>query len=114
MPFFHAGIAPRIHTSVLKAGWKSYIMRRFELEPFFQYSEKYQITEAGGVPPMVIAQIMSPLNKKYSLKSVKAAMCGAAPLGAGPQARYEALLGGAAFTQVWGMVNFSVLPVSTL
>ncbi len=80
-------------------------MRRFELEPFFQYSEKYQVTEAGGVPPMIIAQIMSPLNKKYSLKSAKSAFCGAAPLGAGPQNRYEELLGGAAFTQVWGMTE---------
>ena len=80
-------------------------MRRFELEPFFAYSERYQVTESGGVPPMIIAMIMSPLRKKYSLKSAKAAVCGAAPLGAGPQRRFEELLGGAPFTQVYGMTE---------
>jgi 4-coumarate--CoA ligase len=69
-------------------------MRRFELEPYFAYSEKYQVTEIGGVSPMVIAMIMSPLRNKYSLKSAKAAMAGGAPLGVGPQRRFEELLGG--------------------
>ena len=113
MPFFHAAIAPRVHTSVLKAGWKSYVMRRFELEPFFAYSEKYQVTEAGGVPPMIIAMIMSPLRNKYSLKSAKGAMCGGAPLGAGPQKRFEHLLGGAPFTQVYGMTETSCIAMMT-
>jgi 4-coumarate--CoA ligase len=105
LPFFHAAIAPRAHTGVLKAGWKAFVMRRFELEPFFAYSEKYQVTESGGVPPMIIAMIMSPLRNKYSLKSAKAAMAGGAPLGAGPQKRFEDLLGGAPFTQVYGMTE---------
>lgn len=105
LPFFHAAIAPRAHTSTLKAGWSSYVMRKFELEPFFAYSEKYQITDGGGVPPMIIAMIMSPLNKKYSLKCTKGAISGGAPLGAETQKRFEALLGGAPFSQVYGMVR---------
>ena len=106
LPMFHAAIAPRAHTGVLKAGWTSYIMRRFDLEGYLSNCEKYAITEVGGVPPMIIAMIMSPLSKKYSLKAARAGGSGAAPLGKGPQARFQALMSeGAPFTQVWGMVG---------
>ena len=54
---------------------------------------------------MIIAMIMSPLRNKYSLKSARAAIAGSAPLGAGPQKRFEDLLGGAPFTQVYGMTE---------
>jgi 4-coumarate--CoA ligase len=56
-------------------------MRRFELEGFLSSFEKYDLNEVGVVPPIAIAIIMSPLSKKYSLKGIKYASCGAAPLG---------------------------------
>lgn len=53
---------------------------------------------------MVMAIINSPLSKKYSLKSIRNAWCGAAPLDKDPQARLKALLrDDAPFNQVWGM-----------
>jgi 4-coumarate--CoA ligase len=57
--------------------------------------------------------IMSPLRHKYSLKSVKAAMCGGAPLGAGPQKRFTDLLGGAPFNQVYGMTETTCIALLT-
>ena len=98
--------------SVLRAGQTSYVMRRFELEPMLKYIEKYKITTLGVVPPLVIAIIMSPLSKKYSLRSVRTATCGAAPLGPGPQARFRNLLcqePKATFNQVWGMTETSCI-----
>lgn len=85
-------------------------MRRFELEPMLSYIEKYQVTELGVVTPLVIAIIMSPATKKYSLRSIRSATCGAAPLGPGPQARLRDLLcqePKATFNQVWGMTETS-------
>jgi len=73
--------------------------------------DRYKVTELTIVPPAVIAIIMSPVTKKYSLRSVRAATCGAAPLGPEPQKKLRDLLcqepKPAAFTQVWGMTETS-------
>ncbi len=79
-PFFHVAVAPRVHTTSLKNGETSYIMRRFELEPFLANVERYKVTELYIVSAMAVAICMSPLIKKYSLLSVRQALAGAAPL----------------------------------
>ncbi len=54
--------------------------------------------------------ISSPLNKKYSLKAIKIAAAGAAPLDKQPQARMQTLIGDEVpFTQVWGMTETSCI-----
>ncbi|KAF2026029.1 4-coumarate-CoA ligase-like protein [Setomelanomma holmii] len=109
-PMFHVSNVPRAHTSPLRGGMKTYVMRRFELESWLRNIERFQITEANMVPPMVIQVINSPLTKKYSLKSIRNSWVGAAPLAAEPQARYKALLGaGTPFNQVWGMSETSCI-----
>ena len=103
LPMFHAATAPLCHTTTLKDGHLGVVMRRFELEPFLANIEKYKITDGLFVPPLVIAIIMSPITRKYDLRSLTMARCGAAPLGKGPQKRLEELMGETApFTQVWG------------
>ena len=105
---FHAATAPVACITPLRSGNVTYILRRFELEAFLKYIEKYQVTELAMVPPVCIGIIISPLSKKYSLKSIRSAACGAAPLDKGPQARLKALLSpDAPFTQVWGMTETS-------
>lgn len=55
---------------------------------------------------MIIGIIMSPLSKKYSLKKVVSASCGAAPLDKDAMARFKKLLHPKAiFSQVWGMTE---------
>ncbi len=77
---------------------------RFDPETWFPAHEKFGITDLTVVPPMAILAINHPLKDKCSLKSVRIANCGAAPLDKHPQSRLQALLAeGAAFTQVWGM-----------
>lgn len=72
--------------------------------------ERFQITEANMVPPMVIQVINSPLNNKYSLASIRNSWVGAAPLAAEPQSRYKALLrADTPFNQVWGMSETSCI-----
>lgn len=107
---FHVSNVPRAHTSPLRGGMKTYVMRRFELESWLRNIERFGITEANAVPPMVIAVINSPLTQKYSLKSVRNGWAGAAPLAAEPQARFKALLRpDAPFNQVWGMSETSCI-----
>lgn len=110
VPMFHASSVPTAHTSALRSGHETYVMRRFELEPFLESIGRYEITELDIVPPMAIAIIMSPVTKNYSLKSIKAATCGAAPLAKETQARLKALLDPeATMTQVWGMTETSCI-----
>jgi 4-coumarate--CoA ligase len=109
-PMFHVSNVPRAHTSPLRSGILTYVMRRFELQSWLHNIERFGITEANMVPPMVIQVINSPLTKKYSLKSIRNSWVGAAPLAAEPQARYKALLqADTPFNQVWGMSETSCI-----
>lgn len=109
-PMFHVSNVPRAHTSALRSGMKTYVMRRFDLESWLCNISRFGITEANMVPPMVISIINSPLTKKYSLKSIRNSWVGAAPLAAEPQARLKALLReDAPFNQVWGMSETSCI-----
>lgn len=114
LPMFHMASTPMVMIAPFRQGVTTYIMRRFDLEGFLKYHQEYDITELLVVPPMAVAIIMSPLNQKYSLKSVRHALCGAAPLDKGPQSRLKALLSpDAPFTQVWGMTETSCVATMT-
>jgi acyl-CoA synthetase (AMP-forming)/AMP-acid ligase II len=103
---FHVAMVPAVHSSPFRSGHSIWIMRRFEIEPYLAAIERLKITNLGMVPPLVIAIINSPLSKKYSLKSVRAVVAGAAPLDALSQRRFQALCApGAVFTQVMGMTE---------
>ncbi|KAF2118196.1 4-coumarate-CoA ligase-like protein [Lophiotrema nucula] len=109
-PMFHVSNVPRAHTSPMRGGLQTYVMRRFELESWLRNIERFQITEGNLNPPMVVQIINSHLTKKYSLKSIRNAWTGAAPLAAEPQARFKALLRpDAPFNQVWGMSETSCI-----
>lgn len=109
LPMFHAATAPSTHTSALRSGQPNYIMKRFEVNSFLTYAEKYQVTDLTVVPPMVVAIVMSQKpDKVKNLRFVKAALAGAAPLDAAMQARFQALLSpGSPFTQIWAMTETS-------
>ncbi|KIX00982.1 uncharacterized protein Z518_10048 [Rhinocladiella mackenziei CBS 650.93] len=110
MPMFHAAVAPRSHTTVLKNGETAYIMRRFELEPFLANVEKFKVTELYVVSAMAVAIVMSPLLNKYSMKSVRQALAGAAPLSKETQAGIRRhFRPGAPFTQVLGLTEVSCI-----
>lgn len=98
----HTAVA---HTSALKGGHITIIMRRFELSSFLTSAQKYQANELFLVPPVVIAIIMSG-SAGDKLKSVQNVGVGAAPLGAESQAKFKALCAPDAFmNQIWGMTE---------
>lgn len=111
-PMFHIGAFTQVQVSQLKEGRAAYIMRRFEVEPYLSYHEKYSITECFMAPPMINGVVMSEMadpkspKYKYSMKTVRTGRVGAAPLAADMQKRFHRLLGeGARMTQVWGMTE---------
>lgn len=98
------------HVTPLRAGHLTYVMRRFDLDNFLRYLEQYEIPELSMVPPIVIAAIMSPLTKRYSLKKAVTAFCGSAPLDKISQQRFLSLMGpDSRFTQVWGMTETTAI-----
>jgi 4-coumarate--CoA ligase len=106
LPGFHVATVPLVHASPFKTGHQCWIMRRFELEAFLAAIERHKITNLGIVPPLVIAIIMSPLRHKYSLRSIRKIGCGAAPLDALSQRKFQSLCANdASFTQVFGMTE---------
>lgn len=109
-PVFHAASAPTAHTSAIRSGTVTYIMRRFDLEEFLSTIDRHKITDLVLVPPIVVAIVMSPLLAKYSLKSVSTALCGAAALDASIQARFRKMISPeGSFSNVWGMTELSCI-----
>lgn len=103
-------MVPIGHTTPLRSGQVSYVMRRFELEEFLKHVERYQITELFLVPPIIVSIVMSPLVSKYSLKSVRWGQIGGAPLDTTTQAKFKALVSpDGAINQAWGMTEISCL-----
>ena len=84
MPMFHAGVLPVALCTTLKAGQVGVVMRRFDLVKFLSNVERFHISELNMVPPMIIATVMAPITKNHSLKSIRGATVGAAPLDKGP------------------------------
>ena len=106
LPMFHMAAVPSIHIAPLRGAHTCFVMRRFDLESYLASVEKFKITEIVVVPPLVINILLSPLPEKYSLKTIREVLCGAAPLDKGPQARFKALLApDSRVTQVWGMTE---------
>ncbi|KAJ9637043.1 hypothetical protein H2204_004967 [Knufia peltigerae] len=105
-PMFHASQVPRVHTSVIRSGHVSYIMRRFEMKPWLRNISRFNITEVNIVPMMVITLLASRLlsSEEYSLKSLRYAWAGSAPLDKDTQARFKKhLRPDTPFNQAWGM-----------
>lgn len=60
-------------------GLQAYILERFTLEDWLGTIQKYKITFAFVVPPIVLALAKDPIVDKYNLKSMKMLNSGAAP-----------------------------------
>jgi acyl-CoA synthetase (AMP-forming)/AMP-acid ligase II len=81
LPFFHVyGLCVIMNTGLM-AGATLVTMPRFELEQFLQVLERYRVTRAPVVPPIVLALAKHPAVAGYDLSALQAIGSGAAPLG---------------------------------
>ena len=94
MPLFHAyGMVLVMHFSVLE-GLGMVLFPRFVTEQVLKGINKYRPVFFAGVPTMYVAINNFPKVGKYDLKSMKAALSGAAPLPVEVQQKFEALTHG--------------------
>ena len=114
LPFFHAAQAPFTHTSCLRSGYETYVMRRFALWEFLDNVLKYSITRLMLVPPMVVAIVNAGKDDEArvrgSLRSVANIVGGAAPLDSETQSKLQTFLPAkSVFTQLWAMTETSCI-----
>jgi 4-coumarate--CoA ligase len=105
IPQFHAFAAPLGHTSPIRSGIKTYIMRRFRLGEFARYVERHKITETAVVPPMISSLVGSeiPSTMLQSLRMIRCA--GSSLYDSTRDAMYRRLHADAIVSQVWGMTE---------
>ena len=82
LPFFHIYGMQVVLNLALRRGATLVTMPKFELEPFLGALERYRITRAFVVPPLVLALAKHPAVDRYDLSSLCGMMSGAAPLDA--------------------------------
>jgi len=81
LPFFHIYGMVVIMNMALYEGASVVTMPRFDLEGALALMEKYRVTTAHLVPPIVLAFSKHPAVDQYDLSSLRWIMSGAAPLG---------------------------------
>ena len=80
LPMFHIYGLVVILNLGLRQGSTIVTLPRFELELFLQTLQKYEVTLAHLVPPIVLALSKHPIVDQYPLPKVRTIFCGAAPL----------------------------------
>jgi acyl-CoA synthetase (AMP-forming)/AMP-acid ligase II len=93
LPFFHIYGMTVIMNLALHVGATVVIMQRFDLEQCLDILQKYQVTFAPVVPPIVLALAKNPLVERYELRTLRMIFSGAAPLRENIAAAASARLG---------------------
>jgi acyl-CoA synthetase (AMP-forming)/AMP-acid ligase II len=81
LPMFHIYGMSVIMNFGLYAGATTVVLPHFDLEEFLGVIEKYKVTMAHIVPPIVLALAKHPALARYDLTSLRTIFSGAAPLG---------------------------------
>lgn len=106
LPFFHIygcmlllnfGLYNRLTTAVIP---------RFDLQLFLETMQKWKISTAHLVPPIMVALAKHPIVDKYDLSNLKMIFSGAAPLGRETEQAIEKRLK-CQVKQAWGMSEMS-------
>jgi acyl-CoA synthetase (AMP-forming)/AMP-acid ligase II len=81
LPMFHIYGLNVIMNFGLYAGATTVVLPHFDLEEFLGVAEKYEVTMAHVVPPIMLALARHPAVGRYDLSSLRRVFTGAAPLG---------------------------------
>lgn len=82
LPLFHIYGLVVVLNMGLYSGATIVLMPRFDLETFLQTLQRYDVTLAHLVPPIVLSLSKNPIIDNYQLPHLKTIFSGAAPLGA--------------------------------
>ncbi|KAF3452803.1 hypothetical protein FNV43_RR03236 [Rhamnella rubrinervis] len=105
LPLFHIYSLNSILLCGLRAGAAILIMQKFDTNKLFELVDKYKVTIAPFVPPIVLAIAKSPDVDRFNLSSVRMVMSGAAPMGKELEDALRAKLPNAKLGQGYGMTE---------
>uniref|UniRef100_A0A1J3FY89 4-coumarate--CoA ligase n=1 Tax=Noccaea caerulescens TaxID=107243 RepID=A0A1J3FY89_NOCCA len=105
LPMFHVYALNSIMLCGLRVGATILIMPRFEIGLLLEQIQRYRVTVAMVVPPIVLAVVKSSETDKYDLSSVRIIMSGAAPLGKELEDAVSAKFPNASLGQTYGMTE---------
>ena len=106
LPLFHCFGLQVLLNMGLAYGSTVVLLPRFEIESFLATLERYRVTYAALVPPVVLALATHEAVDRYDLTSFRRINCGAAPLSAGVSEACATRLG-CAVEQGYGMTESS-------
>lgn len=81
LPLFHIYSLNSVLLCGLRVGAAILIMQKFDIVALMELVQKYKVTIAPFVPPIVLAIAKSPEVDRYDLSSIRTVMSGAAPMG---------------------------------
>uniref|UniRef100_A0A5B6Z9P0 4-coumarate--CoA ligase n=1 Tax=Davidia involucrata TaxID=16924 RepID=A0A5B6Z9P0_DAVIN len=105
LPLFHIYSLNSVLLCALRVGSAILIMQKFEINTLMELVQKYKVTIAPFVPPIVLAIAKSPVVHKYDLSSIRTVMSGAAPMGKELEDTVRAKLPNAKLGQGYGMTE---------
>ncbi|URE38225.1 4-coumarate-coa ligase [Musa troglodytarum] len=105
LPLFHIYSLNSVLLCGLRAGAAILTMKRFEISAMLELVQRYRVTVAPFVPPIVLELVKSPLVDCYHLSSIRTVMSGAAPMGKELEDKFMAKLPNAKLGQGYGMTE---------
>ncbi|KAH6985115.1 hypothetical protein EDB80DRAFT_767982 [Ilyonectria destructans] len=94
-PMFHLASLLWSHITPLRASWTTYIPSKFEPARFLDYVQRFQITDTGMAPAMMIGVLRAAIpidDKRKMLSTLRSGMCGSAPVGSELQRQWKELI----------------------
>lgn len=105
LPLFHIYSLNSVLLCALRAGAATLIMQKFNLTTCLDLIQRYKVTVAPIVPPIVLDITKSPNFSQYDVSSVRIIMSGAAPLGKELEDALRERFPKAIFGQGYGMTE---------
>ncbi|KAJ4958364.1 hypothetical protein NE237_025475 [Protea cynaroides] len=112
LPMFHIYALTVVLLGGLRVGSTILIMQKFELVTLMELVQKYKVTVAPMVPPVVLAISKSLEVDNYDLSSIRMVMSGAAPIGKDLEDAFRTKLPNAKLAQGYGMTEAGPLTMS--
>nr|A0A2H5AIX5.1 RecName: Full=4-coumarate-CoA ligase 1 [Narcissus pseudonarcissus]AUG71938.1 4-coumarate-CoA ligase 1 [Narcissus pseudonarcissus] len=105
LPLFHIYSLNSVLLCGLRAGAAIVLMRKFEIVRLMELVEKYRVTIAPFVPPIVVEMVKNEAVDRYDLSSIRVVMSGAAPMGKELENKLREKLPNAKLGQGYGMTE---------
>ncbi|XP_057536814.1 4-coumarate--CoA ligase 1-like [Amaranthus tricolor] len=105
LPLFHIYSLNSVLLCALRVGAAILIMPKFEINMLMELVQKYKVTIAPFVPPIVLAIAKNEDVEKYDVSSIRVVLSGAAPMGKELEDALRAKLPNAKLGQGYGMTE---------